>query len=202
VRHPSGKFLLAPNADSGSLAVFAIDAGSGALGAVSGSPFPTDGTSSLAVAAHPTRNFVYVTNANVVTPPSSIAAFQINPTSGELTPVPGSPFTLIHGSSSAPSIDPSGKFLYTSPSVSQTLQGFAINPDTGALTAVPGAQVQTGSSRSRVSIDPSGRYLYCVNSDLDTVSSYAINPTTGALTMINTVSTGDEPSNAEIVGLQ
>lgn len=90
------------------VAAFTIDAGTGALTPVAGSPFPA-GSGPLGVAVDPAGKFLYAANDG----DGTISAFIINGTSGALTQVSGSPFPA--GSNlSGLAIDPSGKFLYTS----------------------------------------------------------------------------------------
>jgi 6-phosphogluconolactonase (cycloisomerase 2 family) len=67
-----------------------IDASTGALAPVSGSPFATE-TLSSAVAVDPSGKFVYVANGDP--PANNVSAFAIDPNTGALTAVPGSPFT-------------------------------------------------------------------------------------------------------------
>lgn len=68
-----------------------IDASTGALSPVPGSPFATD-TLSVEVAVDPSGKFVYVANGDP--PANNISAFAIDPSTGALTPVPGSPFAV------------------------------------------------------------------------------------------------------------
>src|SRR5207248_11042345 len=75
---PAGGFLFAANAGSNSVSVYSINSGSGALGEISGSPFPT--TSPLALALSPSGKFLYVANA----PSGMVSAYGIQST-GALT---------------------------------------------------------------------------------------------------------------------
>ena len=199
---PPGKFLLvAQNFNgAGSVAVFAVDAVSGTLTPVAGSPFSTGGIA-VVVTAHPTKNFVYA-NSTAGTA-SAIAGFQIDPNTGVLTPVAGSPFSTGGNGASFVRIDASGKFLYVANSTSNTIQGFTIDQTTGALTPVPGAPMAADTT-PLVTLDPSGRYLYSTNSgaNANTIVSYAINPTTGALTLVTRIATGTRPVAVEVVGRQ
>jgi 6-phosphogluconolactonase (cycloisomerase 2 family) len=204
---PSGKFLLIAHALStattgpGRVAVLAVDASSGIPTPVAGSPFATGGITTFVI-AHPKKNFVYA-NSTAADNTSSIAAFQINPDTGVLTPVNGSPFATGGKTASFIRIDANGRFLYVANRDSNTISGFAIDQTTGALTAVPGSPVASDAA-PLVSIDPSGRYLYSTNSgsQANTITSYAINPTTGALTKVSNLPTGIFPVMAEVAGRQ
>ena len=204
---PSGKFLLVAHASStpasgpGRVAVFAVDT-AGMLTAVAGSPFATGGVTTFVV-AHPTKNFVYANSAMAPGNVSSIVAFQIDPNSGVLTPIAGSPFATGGNNASVIRIDASGRFLYVANRDSSSIAGFAIDQTTGALAAVPGSPTITDAA-PLVTIDPSGRYLYSTNSGTgaNTIASYAIHPTTGTPTLVNKLATGITPVAVEIVGRQ
>lgn len=203
VLNSQGTLLFAPNAASGTVAVFRVEA-SGALTAAPGSPFNAGAdTVPALVSLHPSKNFVYTTNAFVYGTPSvsNLSAFQLDPSTGVLTPIAGSPFTTNGSSATGARIHPTGKFLYTSNRFSNNIQAYAIDQTTGALTQVPGSPFATGLLPSTVEIDASGRYLFVANADSHTVSSYLIDAATGALTLINSVPAGTTPSAIELVGL-
>jgi 6-phosphogluconolactonase (cycloisomerase 2 family) len=84
---PQGALLYVANSGSNTVSAYAIDSSSGALGAVSGSPFPTGGVGPSAVAVDSDTSFVYVTEQTS----HDIAAFSIA-TNGALQTVKGSPF--------------------------------------------------------------------------------------------------------------
>ncbi len=200
--NPAGNVLFTPNAQSASVAAFRVDQTSGTLTAAAGSPFSTGaGSVPTAVTVHPTKNFVYATNSNNGQP-STIAGYQLDTTTGVLTPIPGSPFATGGNGAAIASIDATGKFLYTAHFSSNTIQGFAIDQTSGALTAVPGGPFTTGTNPFALNIDPSGKYLYSANRGSNTVSSYSINQTSGALTVVNTLATGTMPGATELIGLQ
>ena len=139
--------------------------------------------------------FVYVANSlfgSVQT--GSISGFSVDPNTGTLTLVPGSPFPAGANPTSLTS-DPSGKFLYEvndkNGATTNNLFAFAINPSTGALTPISGSPFATGAGTLSVSIDPTGKFLYTANSGGDgtfpalptSISEYTINAMTGALTL-------------------
>ena len=90
---PSGKFAYVANLGSGNVSAYAIDATSGALKKVKGSPFAA-GTKPVIMAVDPSGKFAYVPNVGS----NNISAYTIDATSGALTPVTGSPFSAGRGS--------------------------------------------------------------------------------------------------------
>jgi 6-phosphogluconolactonase len=85
--NPQGSLLYVGNHGSNNVSAFVIDATTGALGAVSGSPFPTGGKGPSFLAASATS--LYVTDQ--VT--NDVAAFSIG-SNGGLTAVAGSPINV------------------------------------------------------------------------------------------------------------
>jgi 6-phosphogluconolactonase len=91
---PEGAFLFVANSGSNTVSAYLIDSTSGALGQVSGSPFPTGGAGPSAVAVDTTTSFVYVTDQAS----HDIAAFSIA-SNGTLKTITGSPFGVATSSS-------------------------------------------------------------------------------------------------------
>ncbi len=65
-----------------------------------------------------------------------ISAFVLNPTTGALTLVPGSPFNE-RLDPYALAVDPAGKFLFVANNSTSDVSVFAINQTSGALTEAP-----------------------------------------------------------------
>src|SRR5215467_8916980 len=84
---PQGALLYVANKGSNNVSGFAIDASSGALGAISGSPFATGGVGPAAVAVDSNSSFVYVGEQGS----HDVASFSIGG-NGALKLVAGSPF--------------------------------------------------------------------------------------------------------------
>jgi 6-phosphogluconolactonase len=191
---PMGKYVYVPNgipiglssffndSSPGSVYAYTVNAGSGALTAVPGSPFTT-GPQPVAVAVHPTGKFVYVPNSSQCPscPPGSISAYSVDATSGPLTPIPGSPFPDAGLGPSGAAVDPTGKFLYVSNVSGGSVSAYTINAASGALTVVPGSPFAAGNQPQAVAVDPSGKFLYVANSFSNTISAYTINTNSGAL---------------------
>src|ERR1700747_1049968 len=91
---PTGHYLLTANYGDGSVSVFSIDAVSGALTAISGSPFRVGGNP-LAVTADVSGQFRYL--ADLSSNPGTVKASTINGSTGALTTVSGSPFAAGNG---------------------------------------------------------------------------------------------------------
>ena len=145
---PSGRFAYFTS----TVGVLAYAIGTnGALTALAGSPFPLPGsdTEILAVAVDPTGRYLYAVGFDSVVGNFVVWGFAIDPATGSLAAVPGSPFNA--GGSSfdiaeGAVVDASGRFLYVGTGFDGTVQAFAIASDTGALTLVPGAPFGDPSS--------------------------------------------------------
>jgi 6-phosphogluconolactonase (cycloisomerase 2 family) len=87
---PLGQFLYVANKTSNNVSAFAINQTSGALAALTGSPFAlAPATSPQSIAVDLSGRFVYVANGTT----NNVSAFAINQTTGVLsTTVAGSPF--------------------------------------------------------------------------------------------------------------
>jgi 6-phosphogluconolactonase len=113
---------------------------------------------------------------------SDVYGYRIDPTTGALTQVAGSPFQFqrnICEVGNAPSyvteqIDPAGKDLFLVDVGNQTITEFAIDSSSGALTALPTTTAKTGvSGYSSSAMDPMGRFLY-VGSIVDFFTGFSV----------------------------
>ena len=197
-----GKFVYVANAGdyygAGSVSGYTINPGSGALTQVPGSPFGA-GSNPVGVATDPTGKFVYVTN-NVVNSGGSVYAYAINPASGALTQVYGSPFGTGRDPTSV-AFDPKGKFLYVPDEGDNNVSAYTINPSSGALTQVAGSPFGANSHPFSVAVDPKGAFVYVTNhSGADSVSAFTINPSSGALTQVagSPFGAGPDPAGVAI----
>jgi 6-phosphogluconolactonase len=120
---------------TGNIAGFTIGS-NGSLTSIVGSPFASvEGSGPSAITVDPLSHFVYA-----VTPQSSasIWCFQIDPLSGQLTEVPGSPFNLAGGGLFA-LFDPVGNFLYIGNQAAHAIEGYTYDIDSGSLTLITGS---------------------------------------------------------------
>jgi len=166
---PPSHFLYVPMGSAGTQ-LFQIAAG-GAL--VSQMTIPPMGQGqALYAAINPADTFAYISDGL-----TAVAAYSINASTGDLTPLAGSPFTAGPGPS-ALAMTPNGKFLYvaTTPGV----VAFAINAD-GSLTSV-GSPQGFSTPPVALSIDVTGTYLYILGANTSRVAIDKIDPNTGLLT--------------------
>jgi len=160
----------------GSNDISAFRVGTGVPTPVAGSPFPAGGNPlSLALVDTAGGPFLYSANPDARNP--SISGFSIDPASGALSPLSGSPFPIPVSHYMAS--DQTGAYLYVTSGA--TILGYAINASTGALTALPGFPVTAGTNAYSITIDPTNQFLYVTNSGAATVSGFKLDASTGAL---------------------
>jgi 6-phosphogluconolactonase len=140
-----------------------------------------------------------------------MAAFSVDPNTGILTPVPGSPFPA-GAEPAGMTADLSGKFLYevsnipgTGVTLTNGLTAFAINQSTGALTLIPGSPFSSGIGIGSPSVDSTGKFLYASGATADPASTesifgYSIDATTGALTPVSQAACVNPANGAGFAG--
>ena len=148
------QFVLVANSGSNNVSAYTINPASGALAAVSGSPFGT-GSSPMSVSTDLAGRFAYVANNGS----NNISAFGINQTTGVLSAVTGSPFAAGTGPQSV-AVDRSSQFVYAGNFGSQDISEFTLNHATGALSAISGSPVGTFFNLMSVSSDPTGQLIF------------------------------------------
>jgi 6-phosphogluconolactonase (cycloisomerase 2 family) len=196
---PDANFLYVTLLNSNAVAGFSISGG--ALAALPSSPFPAESPVFQAV-VDPSGTFLYATNHNDSM--GGISAYTINPTTGDLTAVAGSPFPT-EANFPGPNglaIGGEGKFLYVgmvgTSQPNNVVFAFAITPGTGVLTPVVGSPFTTGSEPIRVATDPSGKFLFTANQSDSNVSAFTIDSATGILTPVTGSPFGVQGSPASL----
>jgi len=198
VSDPAGKFLFACGAGNSSTEAFSIDAKTGVLTPISSSTLPLQGFSGCTLSMDPTGKFLYIATS------AGVSAFTLNPASGVLSSVAGSPFS--DGSVLRESaIDPSDKFLYaiSNNTTSNTISLFSMNSSSGALAPVAGSpfQMAINGLAYSVVVHPSGRFLYVSFPQSEEIAAWSINTSTGATTVVpgspfpSGVTSGDAPNS-------
>ena len=189
VADPLAKFLYVSDFTGAAIDGFAINAATGGLAPISGSPFPVgSGNGPAGMAIDSAGKFLFLAHANL----NGVFAFTRDPSTGALTSVPGSPFAA-GASPFHVTGHPSGNFLYASNSNDPmgSISAYMIDPTTGALTESAGSPFATQAGfpgPGRLAIEPGGRFLYVglggsVNAN-HLVAAFAIDTATGALTPV------------------
>ena len=165
----------------GQILTFIFDSGAGTLSANGTSMVgPPTG---LDIKVDPTGNFVYASDFNT----NSIYGYSIDPTTGGLTAIAGSPFPFpgttppFRGNGGPLAIDPSGKYVFYS-DAHGSITFFNIDGATGALSPTSAAVVDGCVQPMHMLGSPSGRFLYAANLGGNSFCIYSINLSTGALT--------------------
>ena len=128
---------------------------------------------------------VYVANAGS----GSVSAFKLDPNSGALSTVTGSPFSAATGPS-ALGTNNTGVYLYAAnlgnAGSNGGVSGWVINSD-GTLTAMNGSPFVSGSSFASIAVDPQARFVFAGNSGAAGIQGFSIASGTGVLTTIGGV---------------
>ena len=182
---PDGHFFFQTLSAAGQVAGFSVGTG-GALTALDGGLTATDAFP-RAVAIDPSGRFLYVVISKPVGPgPSTsiVEGYSIDPASGVLTTISGSPFDAGVDPVFA-AVDPSGRFLFVANYLANAVSVWVIDPETGGLAPVAGSPFAvTAASPFFVTADPSGRYLYVGTGTVDAdagIRGFTIDQSTGAL---------------------
>ena len=199
------EFAYVVNVYSNNVSAYAIDASNGALTQVQGSPFAA-GYGPYGVAIDPSGKFAYVANNGTISGhyTGNVSAFAINPRSGALTPVSGSPFAAGKNPLGV-AISPNGKFAYVVNYSSANVSIFAINASTGALKRV-NRTPRVRRFLTAEAIDPAGKFIYVTREGAfpyqhdGHISGYAINTRSGSLRKLKGTfkGTGNVPAGVAI----
>ncbi len=177
-------FAYVANQGSDNVSGYTIDAATGVLSEVAGSPFAA-GTSPESISVDPSGKFIYVANFGSAIASGNVSAYTIDASTGALSEVAGSPFAAGTQPVSV-AVEPSGRFAYVANNVSGNISAYRIDATTGALTSI-GAAVAAGFRPNAITVDPSGKFAYVANFIGDfsgNVSAYTVDAGTGALSEV------------------
>jgi 6-phosphogluconolactonase len=154
--------------------------GTGTLTQISGSPFSTKGQggqgplNAITVATTVSGSYLYAANDG----DGTVTAFKIDPATGNLTIVAGSPF-LVDGpaiSNYSLASSPNGQFLFVTSDATQLIHVYSIL-ESGGLSEVSGSPFQTGAVTDALKVSPNGHYLVAGESSLNSVGVFSISST-------------------------
>lgn len=200
-----GKFLYAYGGQG--VYTFAIDASTGAITPIAGSPFAAATPSSpgytqaaTLMAVDQMNKFLYVSTSK------GIYAYTIDQSTGALTSVTGSPFAATVTGSWTIAITPNDSYLYQlqastgASNSAASIYAYSVNQTSGALTPVSGSPFSAGTCGTVVpagtigvpgpdnmTIASAGKFMY------DNCGIYSIDESTGAIAQVSSQGPGDWP---------
>lgn len=113
----------------------------------------------------------------------NISVYRVDPTTGQLAEIPGSPLPGGQGPSWVV-LDPSDRFVFIPNDGTNDISVYQIDRQTGQLTEVPGSPFPAHVTPWWVAVDPLGRFLFTTNFNSADVSVHSIDSATGSLTEV------------------
>lgn len=206
--HPSQKWIYTASRTVDSIRGFSIDAITGQLSEIVGSPFDSKLRSPFYADFHPSGRFFYLAGRG-----GGVGAYQVNPKTGAVTEVPGQPFKSGERTRSLV-VQPQGRFLYATNAYTNNISAYVINQDDGSLKDIAGSPFGTGEDGPfddtainlpdvttekgalpyAIDVHPNGKFAYVNNFIGGSISSYRIDQASGALQLLGKpITTGITP---------
>jgi 6-phosphogluconolactonase (cycloisomerase 2 family) len=159
----------------GGVAAYAINASSGALTSIAGSPFAAEASEPTAydkwLSANPARSVAYLAVAS-----ANIESWSVNPTTGVPTATSGAPFAIALNGRIAAS--PDGNHVYAP--IATGLATYSVGGD-GTLGAV-GSSSDSPGAGAAAAVTPDGRFVYLASGPAQSrISTFSVSSATGAL---------------------
>jgi 6-phosphogluconolactonase (cycloisomerase 2 family) len=138
---PTGKYLLGirgyvdlgGSSGDNNIYVFAINSSTGFPTPVTGSPFPMNGAANE-FAVHPNGKFVYTMDVATGSTAAPLEGFQMDQTTGVLTPLTGSPFAALPGAAQC-MFEQTGVAMFCSKTYfGSDFEVFNVDPNSGAIS--------------------------------------------------------------------
>jgi 6-phosphogluconolactonase len=185
---PDGRILYQAVQDGGSatIASFSI-ASNGTIAVLPGGRIIA-GLFPKMLTVEPSGHFLYATAAGSSEDSfKSALCYTIDPVSGLLTPVKGSPFAAGENPI-ATAIDASGRFVCVVNSVQASdeavVSASSIDPNSGVLSHISGIPVSISSIPQSIAVDPGARFAYVGLGGAEGIRGFKIDLTTGVLTEV------------------
>lgn len=189
-----GRFLYIGNNISQDVSAYAIGP-SGELTAVPGGPFPAGVVGTGSIASDPLGRFLYVTTGAIT---AAFSVFRIDPATGALTHVPGSPFPIAPGQNVV-TAEPSGRFVHVASDSTNLVSTYAIDAASGSPSQIPASPVAAGSGPFSITTDAVGHFVFVGNVP-GGISVFSSDSLTGALTLVpgSPFPSGFQPNSLQV----
>ncbi len=188
----SKNFVYVVNPGIAKVEGFSLNTSNGFL-TPSSQPPVSAGAGLNAIAIDPTGRFLYTANTSDKTF-GTVSAFTIDPSSGFLNSITGSPYCSTPGCTGAGSgpgalaVDTSARFLYVStPGSSNSIWVFTIDPVKGILVPLTNSPFSLTAGTVFLLMEPSGKFFYVGNQTPSgsNIAGYSYDPSTGVPTAIS-----------------
>jgi 6-phosphogluconolactonase len=159
----------------------------GSLTQLADSPFLTGGVGaegpieSMAIVAFGSASYLYAANGN----DGTVSVFTINKTTGNITPISGSPFGA--GGTSGTydmAASPNRKFLFVSNEATTDIHVLAIDRSTGGLTEISGSPFDAGANITSLYVTANNQFLLAAANSINAVEVFSI-ADSGAITQVS-----------------
>jgi 6-phosphogluconolactonase (cycloisomerase 2 family) len=184
VKVPGPRFAYAANAGDGTVSIYLVDDGTGAL---SHRGYALAGLNTTRLAVHPSQQFLYAINENSDT----ISIYRIDAHTGMLTEIPTSP-TRVDAQPAMLVFDATGQFAYVTSFALNNVGLFRVDPTSGAMSDT-GVRQGTDGPPTAALADPSGRRLYIASATANAVRGYNIQGDGRLVAFETSVPTGGRP---------
>ncbi|MCZ8154726.1 MAG: beta-propeller fold lactonase family protein [Leptospira sp.] len=136
----------------------------------------------------------YLLVSNVTS--QNISVYSINPSTGVLTQIAGSPFSTGTCAPRGLSLSPDSNFVYAACQVENKIRVYSVSKSDGSLTQISGSPFSVPSgSPTRLAMDPAGKWLVVgTNNPSSTIHMYSVNTSSGEPTFLASyTSSGAQP---------
>jgi 6-phosphogluconolactonase len=181
-----GRFIFISNSASGEVSAFQIDATTGKLTQSQGSPFTAfNVVSGYNLAVDGASKYLYISQGNASLP---TAGFSFDQSSGALTPIAGSPFSIGVAGVRAES---TGLYLVGASGLESDnhLYVFSIESGTGVPFPVPNSPFPTTYAPYNIAVSPVAAFVYNFGTDstgvLQVPEGFSLDLTSGALSELS-----------------
>jgi 6-phosphogluconolactonase len=184
---PAARFVYCSSTKTDKIVGYTIETSTGALTPIAGSSFTDPNGAPTVLAITPDATHLYVEHETYPSETNKISGYSIDPTTGALSLLPGSPFSNGDEATFSMIVAPSGKSLYISENrMNGSIAGFTIDPASGNLTSIQGSPYPAAPNVRGLAIGSRGRYLYVPGSanmgtTPDFIIGYIINSENGSL---------------------
>lgn len=175
------------NTSSNNLSIYSVDQTTGTFTPVANSPF--NANSPIGIAFSPTLPSlnIFATVPNYIFAPT-VQTFALNPSSGNLSEVPGSPFTTGNAPLSAQfsPLASGNLFAMATSSTDNLVSVFLVDQTTGTFTEVAGSPFPNLQNPNFGVFSPiiSGNLFAAISNATGSVTAYSVNQTTGNITEV------------------